>query len=107
VDEAGARGQQLPDDDAAVVLLDDLELDGERLAFEADESRQGGTGANAGHRGEEDGIVALERRYRPCRATSERTGRRREHLRGDRVCGEGGGDEVVVDHVKQSRHRRP
>jgi len=105
VDEAGARGQELPDDDAAVALLDDLELDGECLALEPDEARQGGAGANAGFRWEEDGVVALERRHRPCRTTSECARRGRKHLRGNRVCGEGGGDEVGVDHVKQSGAR--
>ena len=102
VDDAGACGQQLPDDDAAVVLIDDLELDRERFALEADQTRQGGAGANAGVRREEDGVVALKRRHRPCRTTSECSSRVREHLRGNRVGGEGGGEDVGVDHVRKS-----
>ena len=106
VHDARARaGMQLPDDEAALGLVDDLELDREGLALEADETRQGGTGANAVRR-EEYGVEALERRHRPSRTTSESGSSTRQHLRGNGVGGEECGNAVGVDHVKMSSARR-
>jgi hypothetical protein len=101
-DDAGAGREELPDDQAALDLVDDLELDREGLALEPDEARQGGAGANAGLQGEEDGVEALERRHRPCRTTTESGDRTGRDLRGHRVSGEESGKSVGVDHVKMS-----
>ena len=107
VDDAGASGQQLADDDATFLLVDDLQLDREHLALEADETRQGGTGANADIRREEYGVEALERRHRPSRTTSKGRGGTRHHPGGHGVGGEECGKAVGVDHVKMSGERRP